>query len=144
METCGSTIGIAGCLLTCAAMVFKYYGATNKNPGQLNTCMKNNACPWQFSPGAGCSENKAAWDDSHYYGFSYSPLVWALESGWPPILELTESGGTHWVVVNAVHGDGLSDINNTISDPIDGAVKGLTAYTNNGWARNRIAVYTRR
>jgi len=143
MQTCGETIGSAGCLLTSAAMVFKYYGAINKNPGQLNTCMGNNACPWIFAAGAGCSEDKAAW--YNLYGFSYSTLVWALESGWPPILELTKSdGGTHWVVVNAVRGDGLSDSNYTISDPIDGTVKSLTAYTNNGRTKNRIAVYTKR
>jgi hypothetical protein len=143
MQTCGQTIGNAGCLLTSAAMVFKYYGATSKNPGQLNTCMGNNACPWQFASGANnCSESKATWNN--LYGFNYSTLVWALESGWPPILELTSGGNTHWVVVNAVRGDGLSDGNYSISDPLDGTVKGLTSYTNNGWAKNRIAVYTKR
>lgn len=141
MSTCGRTIGEAGCLLTSAAMVFKYYGAST-DPGQLNTCMGDNACPWRFAPGANCSGSKAAWDN--LYGFSYGTLVWALSNGWPPILELVNGNNTHWVVVNAVRGDGVSDSNYRISDPFDGTVKVLTSYTNNGWTKNRIAVYTKR
>lgn len=141
MQTCGRTIGNAGCLLTSAAMVFKYYGAST-NPGRLNTCMGDNACPWKFAPGANCSEGKAAWDN--LYGFSYGTLVWALSNGWPPILELVNGDNTHWVVVNAVRGDGLSDRNYRISDPFDGTIKVLASYTDNGWTKNRIAVYTKK
>lgn len=143
MQTCGMTIGQAGCALTSASMVFKYYGANNKNPGQLNTCMGDKACPFWWSYGAGhCSEGKAIYIG--YYGFSYSTLVWALESDRPPILKLTKSGNTHWVVVNAVHGDGLSPDDYRINDPWDGINKNLASYTNNGWALSNIVVYGKR
>ena len=142
MQTCGYMIGTKGCLLTSATMVFKYYGSS-KNPGQVNSCMGTKACPWYFAYGADhCSENKASHIGLYY--FSYSTLVWALESGRPPILELTKNGDTHWVVVNAVRGDGLSDSDYWISDPSGGALRKLTFYTNNGWGKNRIEVYGRR
>lgn len=142
MQTCGHTIGTHGCLLTSATMVFRYYGSS-KNPRQVNTCMGTKACPWYFAYGAdNCSENKAG--HIGLYSFSYSTLVWALENGWPPILELTKNGNTHWVVVNAVRGDGLSDGNYWISDPSGGTLRKLSDYTSNGWSKARIEVYGRR
>lgn len=142
MQTCGMTIGQAGCALTSASMVFKYYGAINKNPGQLNTCMGDKACPFWWRDGAEhCSEGKATYVG--YYNFDYGTLVWALDSGRPPILELTKSGNTHWVVVNAVHGDGLSPDNYRINDPWDGVNKNLASYTNNGWSLSNIVVYSK-
>jgi hypothetical protein len=124
-------------------MVFKYYGAQNKNPKQLNTCMGIYACPWWWAPGANnCSESKATFNN--LYRFSYSTLVWALESGRPPILYLTKPGREHWVVVHAVHGNGLSDSNYSISDPAGGQVRNLTYYTNSGWSKGTIGVYTKR
>lgn len=39
--SCSLTICSHGCAVTSAAMVFRYYGGTY-NPGQLNTCLRNN------------------------------------------------------------------------------------------------------
>lgn len=139
MQTCGSTIGQAGCLLTSATMVFRYYGSS-MNPGQVNQCMGTYACRWDFPYGANnCSENRATW-----YGIfdpNYATFVWALSEGYPPILELTRGAGEHWVVIHAVSGNGLQDRDYYIIDPWDGYVKSLTSYTSNGWARRRVAIY---
>ena len=143
MQFCGMTMGQAGCALTSASMVFEYYGANNKNPDQLNACMGNKACPFWWIHGAEhCSERKATYIG--YYNFSYSTLVWALESDRPPILKLSKSDKTHWVVVNAVHGDGLSPDDFRINDPWDGLNKNLASYTNNGWVLSNIVVYGKR
>jgi hypothetical protein len=104
--------------------------------------MGNNACKWQFAPGANCSNNKANWQA--LYSFTYNTLVTELTNNVPPILELTNGGNTHWVVVSALQGDGLSDSNYHVTDPNGGAVRSLTYYTQNGWSKGRIAVYTRR
>jgi len=143
MQSCGMTIGQAGCALASASMVFKYYGTNNKNPDRLNTCMGNKACPFWWIYGAEhCSERKATYVG--YYNFSYSTLVWALESGRPPILKLSKSDKTHWVVVNAVHGNGFSPDDFRINDPWNGINKNLASYTNNGWTLSNIVVYGKR
>jgi len=68
MQTCGRTVGQAGCALTSAAMVFKYYGGS-KNPGQLNTCMGSFACPFYWGSGAShCSNGSSTYVGK--YGFS--------------------------------------------------------------------------
>lgn len=147
MQTCGLTIGEGGCALTSAAMVFQYYNA-DKNPGELNTCMGNNACPfdWEYASNH-CSEGKVLKSRKASfigcYNFSYSTLVGALENGYPPILKLTKPDGRqHWVVVNAVHGDGLSPDDYEIDDPWDGNNKGLASYTDNGWSLSDIALFS--
>ncbi|MBI3734308.1 MAG: hypothetical protein HY259_12770 [Chloroflexi bacterium] len=143
MQTCSLSIGSAGCVLTSAAMVFKYYGAQSKDPGQLNTCMGNSACPWYWASGANnCSESKATWYNS--YAFDYSTLAWSLDNGWPAILELANGGNTHWVVIKSLIGDGTQDSQYGIIDPWDGQAKNLTSYTNSGYSKGTIAIYSRR
>lgn len=118
MQTCGLTIGAAGCLLTSSTMVFKYYGSS-MNPGQVNTCMGTSACPWYFATGANnCSQNKASF--LGLYSPNYATFVWALSTGYPPIIEVTKGGGTHWIVINGVYGSGLSDSDYSIIDPLGG------------------------
>ena len=47
MQTCGLTIGSAGCALTSFTMVANYLGS-NDNPGQANTKLGNDACPFAW------------------------------------------------------------------------------------------------
>jgi len=141
MQTCGQTIGQAGCALTSTAMVFKYYGAANKNPGQLNTCLGNYACPIYWGTAASsCSENKASWIGS--WSFSYSKLQSMLSADRPPIVKLAKGGSTHFVVVTS--GSGTSPSNYSINDPWDGASKKLSDYTDNGWTLDSIREFARR
>jgi len=139
METCDETIDDAGCALTSAAMAFKYYGATNKAPDQLNTCMGDDACPFVWTAGPSCSEGEATYIG--YYNFSYSTMVWALEDSRPPILKLENGSDVHWVVVYSVYGDGLSADDYRINDPYGGSSKNLSSYTNNGWSLEKIVIY---
>lgn len=141
MQTCGQTIGAAGCALTSAAMVFKYYGAVNKNPGQLNTCLGNYACPIDWGVAANsCSENRATWVGP--WSFSYSKLQSMLSAGRPPIVLLVKGSSTHFVVVRS--GSGSQPSGYQINDPWDGAVKLLSNYTNNGWIPDSIREFARR
>ena len=48
MQTCGYTIGAAGCALTSVAMTFRYY-AVETSPRTLNQCLGNYACPIYLS-----------------------------------------------------------------------------------------------
>ncbi len=145
MQTCGYTICSAGCALTSTAMVFKYFGAINKNPQQLNSCLGSKACPiyWKIASD-NCNE---CWENLHgayfvdKYGYSLSLLASALNNGRPPILELKKNTLTHWVVVRKVDGDGTSLSHYTINDPNGGVVRPLTDYTNNGWSGNSIVIY---
>lgn len=139
MQTCGRTIGHAGCLLTSATMVFRYYGSS-MDPGQVNSCMGNDACPWVHRVGADrCSQHKAKW--YNFFSPSYNTFIWALSEGYPPILELTKPGRTHWVVLYGVSGSGLQDSHYWIIDPSDGRTKSLTSYTGNGWSKSVVSLY---
>jgi hypothetical protein len=136
MQTCGQTIGNAGCLLTSATMVFQFYGSS-KNPKQVNQCMGNKACPWYFAEGGdNCSESKAAF--LGIYSPTYNNFIWALSQGYPPILEV----GGHWVVIYGVSGSGTQDSHYYIVDPWDGQSKSLASYS--GTTKYRLAVYARR
>lgn len=138
MQTCGQTIGAAGCALTSTAMVFKYYGAVNKNPGQLNTCLGHYACPIYWAVAAtACSENKATFVE--YWTFSYPKLQSMLSAGRPPIVKLVKGDSTHFVVVRS--GSGSQPSNYHINDPWDGMIKQLSAYIGAGWVPDRIAEY---
>lgn len=141
MYTCSLTIGGAGCLLTSASMVFKYYGS-GKNPGQVNTCMGTSACPWIFNKGAkDCSDNKAVF--LGMYSPNYATFIWALSTDYPPIIEVIKGSSTHWVVINGIYGTGLSDSDYSIIDLLGGVYKRLSDYTYSGWTKNRLAVYGR-
>jgi hypothetical protein len=141
MQTCSQTIGQAGCALTSTAMVFKYYGALNKNPGQLNTCLGNSACPISWSVAANsCSEDKAFYVDS--WSFSYDKLQSMLSTDRSPILKLAKGDATHFVVVRS--GSGTSPSNYSINDPWDGVSKALSAYIDNGWTPDSIREFARR
>lgn len=139
MQTCGTSIGLEGCALTSATMIFGHYGSS-MNPDQVNTCMGNYACPWDWSRSSNCTQNKAYY--YAMYSFSYPGLLIVMSDGYPPMLELTKPGSKpHWVVVQAVHGGGASPSDYTILDPSGGVYRSLAYYTSQGRSGNNIAVY---
>ncbi|MGB2762543.1 MAG: hypothetical protein WBC21_03310 [Minisyncoccales bacterium] len=140
IQTCGLTIGGYGCALTSDAMVFKYYGIIYQNPGLLNTCLGNYACPLYWSVAANsCSQSKATYVGA--WSFSYNKLYSMLSASRPPILRLVK-GNSHYVVVTS--GSGTNPSNYWINDPWDGKSKQLSAYTNNGWTLSTIQEYAKR
>jgi len=145
MQTCGDTICKSGCCLTSVAMVFTYYGATAKNPAQLNTCMGNMACLFSFTHAdSNCDENKATL--VAYCPYSLSTMRSSiLNNGDPPILYLKKIVGSvtykHWVVVRRINGDDGALSSYWINDPAGGKFRCLTDYTNNGWVPTTLAIY---
>jgi len=135
-----STMCQAGCAITSATMVFKYFGAS-KNPGQVNDCCGSNSCRsgcglvWKCAADY-CSDSKAAYVG--YYSFYWSALCGLLSQGRPPIVKV----GGHFVVVYKDMGVNINDPNDYyIVDPLDGSTyKKLSYYT----TPSMIAEYRRR
>jgi hypothetical protein len=141
MRTCNRTISQAGCALTSAAMVLKYYGVRT-DPPTLNSCLGNRACPLWWGPVASsCSERKVS-GVAFKQGFSYTVIDQYLAAGKPVIVWVrTRTGGTHFVVVNG--GSGRHPGGYTINDPADGSSnKTLAHYTNTGWYLAQINRYS--
>ncbi|HUW96259.1 MAG TPA: pre-peptidase C-terminal domain-containing protein [Anaerolineae bacterium] len=128
MQTCGKTIGQAGCALTSQAMVFRYYGVET-SPRTLNQCAGTHACDldWAWTS-SNCSGGKVTWNGrwDGSSGFPWATMEGELNAGRPPILRLTSSWD-HFVVV--VSGSGSSMGGYTINDPWDGQVHNLSAYS---------------
>ena len=130
-KTSCPTMCSAGCAITSASMVFRYYGSS-KNAGQLNDCLGQNNCgdgcllKWQCAAEK-CSENKAQW--VNYHSFSWGLLCSTLQKGRPPIVNV----GNHFVVIYRELGNNpYSASDYYINDPADGSTyKKLSYYTNN-------------
>lgn len=134
-------IGTDGCCLTSATIVFAYYGSSY-DPGEVNTCMGNDACLWEFAEGDDCSDNTADWDD--FVWASYAALVLTLNEGYPPMLQLRKGvDDEHWVVVKAVSGGTEAD-DFTAIDPDGGTARTLDYWLDDGWWMRVIAIYTPR
>lgn len=138
----------AGCAITSATMVFRYYGA-GKDPGQVNTCCRQHNCRsgcrlvWGCAAD-NCSDNKAAFVNYHD-PFNWGLLCGLLSQGRPPIVRLVKGSNTHFVVVYRSQGGGSDPNNYYINDPADGSTyKRLSHYTANGWSPSRVAEYRRR
>lgn len=136
MQTCGLTIGAAGCAVTSVAMTFKYY-AVETSPRSLNQCLGDSACPIYWGTAASnCSDGKSSYLGSP--GFAWSTMESNLSAGRPVIVELNGGDG-HYVV--AISGSGSGGSGYTVNDPWDGQVKSLAAYTDNGWTPTGLRVY---
>lgn len=146
-STC-PTMCQAGCAVTSATMVFRYFGAS-KDPGQVNSCSGNNGCrsgcllAWGCAADH-CSDNKARWIAS--YSFYWAALCGLLSQDRPPIVHLVKGNNSHFVVVYKSMGYSITDPHDYyINDPLDGTnYKKLAAYTNNGWSAVGIREYARR
>lgn len=123
LGTSYTTIGQYGCLVTCAAMMLKYYGY-DTDPKRLNELLKANT---GFASG-----NLLVWDSikafypvyfaNRYYGNRLDKLDENLAVGNPAIVKVdlkpkTYSIEEHWVLVI-----GKCDGRYIIADPIDGAL----------------------
>lgn len=123
------TMCSAGCAITSATMVFRYYGAS-KNPGQVNDCCGSHSCrsgcdlAWACAADY-CSDNRAGFVGS--YSFYWAALCGLLYEDRPPIVKV----GGHFVVVYKSLGYSISDPNDYfIVDPLDGSKwKKLSYYT---------------
>lgn len=137
-----SKIGTCGCTLTSSAMLFNYYGADLKPP-ILSDCMDTRACPFSWSDGASCSQDRARWITG--YRFSWTRLDQELnQNGRPVILGMYKRDNpqaTHWVLV--VSGQGSSPNGYVVHDPwpLDGANTSLAVLTRQNYVFNRLAVY---
>lgn len=142
MQTCGRTVGSAGCALTSSSMVFRYWGATSKNPSQLNTCLGTHACSLDFTYAANnCSEGKAV-----YWGstsFDYYTMLLYLSVDYPPIIwyykESTDS--SHYCVVKQVSGDYEQASSYWVNDPFDGTLRSLTYWQSKGYSLYKLCLY---
>ncbi len=136
---CSSTLAEAGCAVTSAAMIFDYHNNGWLDPGELNYCMGDHACPFEWEYAAdNCGGADVAWVG--YYAFSYSNLVEALTAGHPPIVKLTKGGGMHFVVVTGIDGEGDSADDFLINDP-ENIYTNLSGWTNDGWSLDSIRQY---
>jgi hypothetical protein len=140
MRTCNISIAGAGCAVTSAAMILKYYGV-NTDPPTLNACLGNSACPLYWGTVASnCSSNKVS-GAGFQLGFSYNTINTDLAAGKPVIVWVSKPGGTHYVVVTG--GSGNTPGGYTINDPADGSSnKTLANYVNAGWSLSQINRYS--
>ena len=134
MQTCGLTIGEAGCALTSAAMAFNYYGAST-DPSTLNTCLGDHACPLYWAIAADtCSDGQTTWLGRPE--FSWSRLEEELSAGRPPLLWM-EKDYSHYVVV--VSGGGSDPAGYTVHDPWDAQVRNLADF--GAWSFEGLGIY---
>ncbi len=131
-------ISACGCALTSAAMIFKYFGV-DTNPGKMNACMKQKACPfgWPYAPRR-CSEGQLYYAGS--VRFSWERLSREVNAHRTPvILRMHRGYSTHFVVV--LRGQGKLAKNYFIHDPqyASGANRRLSSRT--GWSFDYFIIY---
>ena len=131
-------VSACGCALTSAAMIFKYYGV-NTNPGAMNTCMRQKACPfdWTVAPRR-CGEG------SIFYGgrvkFSWARLEKEVnEHRTPVILAMHKGYSTHFLVVLSGHGNRAR--NYRIHDPQYGGGANRLLSSRQGWSFDSIIIF---
>ncbi len=129
MQTAGQTITNDGCLLTSATMLADYYGASQEDPGAMNSCLGGGADPLTWSDVPPCAVNTNFIQLNT--GFSWATLNSQLAQGFPVILGVTwNTGGTHWVLV--VAGDNSDNpANYLINDPEYATRQTLVSLANN-------------
>ncbi len=144
MQTCGTSISSQGCALTCTAMVFKYFG-TETNPGMLNEDIGNYACPINWSKAAELgSHGKARLATYRQYPSGddvINATINALRDDTPVIIGFIKpNGGTHFVLVKSVIGDGLTWDNYGVVDPNGGVKTNLEYFIDMGWDFYRLVI----
>ncbi len=87
MQTCGKTIGNAGCCVTSFAMIQRYLGGIY-NPRGVNNKLGNNACPFKYQPAADAFgytiSNKESGTITDEYAIEF--IVGAIDSGYPVLV----------------------------------------------------------
>ncbi|MBL0386559.1 C39 family peptidase [Tumebacillus sp. ITR2] len=147
MQSCAETISAAGCTLTSATMVFKYYGVSI-DPGQMNSKMGASACPFVYGDaitkaGAGIV-NHVTTSSPTAWSTVYSAAKSALDAGHPYIVGMNKpAGGTHFVVISGYATTGASASDFTIKDPAGGVTRTLSYYTGLSYTPYRGVVYSK-
>ncbi|MPM48800.1 hypothetical protein SDC9_95527 [bioreactor metagenome] len=103
MQTCNETIYYSGCTLTSFTMTSNFMKSTNHNPGQVNTALGNNACPFNWSAAAstyGLTHTLIARDLNGLTRSSVESWIYSqISNNYPVIVGLKlSSGSTHYVV----------------------------------------------
>jgi len=135
MQTCGSSIGTAGCCLTSFTMIQRYLGGTD-DPAQVNAKMGNDACPFVYKTAA------TLYDFDYNYASDASKkryvdyIKGAINVGAPVLVGMEKGGGTHFVAAY-----GYDDNEIIISDPASRNYTLLSQYTDNGYTVNRLISY---
>ena len=136
MQTCGRTIGNAGCCLTSFTMIQRYYGGTD-NPKQVNAKLGSAACPFQYAT--------AASKYSYTYNYVTNNLTLsnptnyikgAIDSGNPVLVGMEYLGGTHFVAAYGYDGNNI-----IISDNKKKNYQFLYQYLNSGYTVYRLCTY---
>ena len=135
MQSCGSSISSAGCTLTSATMVFKYYGVAI-DPGQMNSKMGASACPFVYGDaitkaGAGIV-NHVTVTSPTAWSTVYTEARNSLNLGRPYIVGIKRPDtSTHFFVIKGYVNSGTVASDFTINDPAGGVVRSLSYYTAN-------------
>jgi len=142
-----SSIRDCGCMLTSAAMAFKYYGA-DINPPALSDCLWSNACPFAYGLAQSkCGQGQVTgWqmyqpNDANFWNI----LSGALQQGRPVLIGMylyqgNEITNQHWVL--AIKGSGNSTSGYTIHDPGYRYGSNMNLSTYNSWYLKKLLVYT--
>lgn len=145
MQSCGKTIGDAGCAVTSLAIINRKYNTT-RNPGQMNTYLGTIACPLSWTSAAsrlGLSYQKLY---QHSTGVNISVvhtiLRGVLRNSRPILLGMkTASGNTHYVVVKSYYQLDNGYYSFGVSDPGSSNRTTLDQLVNDGWRIIQIHVY---
>lgn len=136
MQTCGKTIGSAGCCLTSFANIQRFFGG-GLDPGEVNTRLGGYACPFNYQGAADTFGytivNLSTSTVSDSYAVSF--IVGAIDSARPVLVGMSYSGGTHFVTAYGYSGNSIY-----IRDPA-GRYNFLEDYFDAGYEVNRLCVY---
>lgn len=127
MQTAGLTIANAGCLLTDCAATAYLYGQTSSTPPWLNTEMGNSACPLYWSALSDASGGYITGVDTNINNPTASQLCTIMfnaitnyNSPKPVLVSYYRTTSSHWLLVNALYGDGTHISDYGCIDPLDG------------------------
>jgi hypothetical protein len=141
MDTCGSTIGSAGCCLTSFTMIQRYLGGIY-TPRGVNMQLGNAACPFEYTTAATIFDYTI---DNYKYGsvtdaYARTFIIGAIDSGLPVLVGLTPddaSKNTHFVTAYGYSGSTIY-----IHDPASGRdYTELSEYLD-GYSVHRLYVYS--
>jgi predicted double-glycine peptidase len=143
MQTEGSTIASAGCLLTSFTMVRNYLSGVNNTPADVNYSLGNNACPFNWSSAASAYGYtiQCALQNNNGIAAStaYSNIIGAMnEFNAPAIIGVKSGSSTHFVVGYGYTSSG--DV--LIKDPAGRNYSYLSTYLNSGYIVHRFYIYS--
>ena len=145
MLPCNRTIFDSGCTLTSFTMTSNFMKSTNYNPGQVNTVLGNNACPFNWSAAAstyGLTHTLIARDLNGLARSNVENWIYSqISNNHPVIVGLKlSSGSTHYVVAYG-YADTGSEYIYYIKNSNVGSTTTLNQYYTNGASVIRLDIY---